>query len=527
MTNAPCFAKIGAFVLGLPLLAAAATAIDKIQNNYSYILPGLPNYGIAPGSLFLITGTDLADPNTPTLQPSTGAGLPLVLNNASISVTINGTTTHPAMYYATATAIAAVLPSSTPTGTGTITVTSKGTVSAPVQMVVVPAALGFDTYYGTGIGLAVATDPTTGAVFTNANSIKPGQTTVLWCSGLGAPTDSDAVYTSTPAAVKSALQVFVGGIQAAIQYQGGSGYPGVNQINVVVPPSVQPGCGVSVVAVSDSIVSNTVVIPVSANGGACADPLIDAQQPINSTRTSYKSGALQVSQSMNGLAPDSSAGANFASLSDLTYTAGNFPISVGSCYTLQTVLGPAGPGPTSTGLDAGVVTITGPVGILPLDPAQNAPGNYISVFPAGFLPASGGSFTFSGKGGNDVGQFTVNLNLPTSLAWTNRSSVSTVNRSDGVTFNWSGGAPGTYVTISGQSSAVAGNAASPSAAFACNIPVSAGQFTVPSNVLLALPPGSGSLTIQNFTLPVPFAATGLDYAYAQGYMNASAQVSWR
>jgi hypothetical protein len=149
------------------------------------------------------------------------------------------------------------------------------------------------------------------------------------------------------------------------------------------------------------------------------------------------------------------------------------------------------------------------------------------LFPAGFLPASGGSFTFSGRGGKDVGQFTVNLNFPTALVWTNRSAVATVNRSDGVTFTWTGGAPQTYVTISGRSSSVPDAPASPSAAFACNIPVSAGRFTVPPSVLLALPPGSGSLAIQNFTQPVPFAATGLDFAYAQGYMSASTQVSWR
>src|ERR1700747_3383549 len=203
MTKVPGFARIGMSVLILSSVAAAAPTIDKIQNNYSYILPGLPNYGIAPGSLFLITGSDLADPNTPVLQSSTAPGLPLTLNGASISVTVNGTTTHPAMYYATPTAIAAVLPSSTPAGNGTVTVTWKGTDSAPTQIQVVSTAVGLDTYYGTGIGLAVATDATSGPIFTTTTSAKPGQTIVLWGSGLGATTDSDAVYTSTPAAVKT------------------------------------------------------------------------------------------------------------------------------------------------------------------------------------------------------------------------------------------------------------------------------------------------------------------------------------
>ena len=33
--------------------------IYQVQNNYSYLLPGVPNYGIAPGSLFAIQGMNL------------------------------------------------------------------------------------------------------------------------------------------------------------------------------------------------------------------------------------------------------------------------------------------------------------------------------------------------------------------------------------------------------------------------------------------------------------------------------------
>src|SRR6185437_5622984 len=73
---------------------AAGPAITAIQNNSSLISSGLPNYGIAPSSLFVIKGTGLAAPGAPVLQ-DTVAGLPLTLNGASISVTIGGTTTQP------------------------------------------------------------------------------------------------------------------------------------------------------------------------------------------------------------------------------------------------------------------------------------------------------------------------------------------------------------------------------------------------------------------------------------------------
>jgi uncharacterized protein (TIGR03437 family) len=57
------------------------------------------------------------------------AGLPLTLNGASISVTVGGVTTDPAIYYTSPSQIAAVLPASTPVGTGTLTVTYNGVPS--------------------------------------------------------------------------------------------------------------------------------------------------------------------------------------------------------------------------------------------------------------------------------------------------------------------------------------------------------------------------------------------------------------
>jgi hypothetical protein len=48
--------KIATLCLLLVWMAAvstAAPAVTAIQNNYSYLIPGQPNYGIAPGTLFM------------------------------------------------------------------------------------------------------------------------------------------------------------------------------------------------------------------------------------------------------------------------------------------------------------------------------------------------------------------------------------------------------------------------------------------------------------------------------------------
>ena len=45
-------------------------AIAAIQNNYSYLQEGLPNNGTAPGTLFIIKGTDLASATSAVIQSS-------------------------------------------------------------------------------------------------------------------------------------------------------------------------------------------------------------------------------------------------------------------------------------------------------------------------------------------------------------------------------------------------------------------------------------------------------------------------
>ena len=165
-------------------------------NNYSYTPAGFPNSGIAPGTIFTIFGSGMA--NKPsgnvTLESSAGQGIPKTLAGTSLSVTVGGTTVTPACY-ATPGQIAAVLPSSTPTGAATLTVTYNNTPSNSFSFQVVPSALGLNTYYGTGTGLITATNSTTGAAYNYTNSASPGEIVVLWASGLGADTaDSDTVF---------------------------------------------------------------------------------------------------------------------------------------------------------------------------------------------------------------------------------------------------------------------------------------------------------------------------------------------
>jgi uncharacterized protein (TIGR03437 family) len=476
--------------------------ITNVQNNYSYLLPGVPNYGIAPGSLFVIIGSGLSSSTPPVLQSSAAPGLPLKLNQTSVSVNVGSVTTTPALYYTSANQLAAVLPSTTPVGNGVITVTYNGQSSAATPIQVVASALGLDTLYGTGTGLGIATDAN-GNVLGLTNSAMPGQTIILWGSGVGADTSNDdrTFPQNQDNLTNIPMQVYIGGISANVAYHGRSQYPGVDQINVVIPNNVSFGCYVSVVAQSGSVVSNAVTLPVSQGGGACSDTGLgytgsQLQALAASGSTPVKSAALAVAQFTNG---DGTVGsiavAGFSSFNSSEFGAGYAYASQGSC----TVSAPGfsfnnlGVG-AGAALDAGTIQVTGPFGSQMTLQEQGGGGLYAAQLSMGALLT--GTYTFSTSGGKDVKAFNQTLIVPPPFAVTNGAALATITRSQGATVTWTGGFPNGDIVVTGLSSAPAG-----SVSFYCYAPSSAGQLTIPSSILLALPPGSNKLNVLNFTSP--------------------------
>ena len=209
--------------------------VTGVLNNYSYTPAGFPNGGIAQGTLFIVTGTGLADPTKSAILQDSTMGLPSSLNGATVSVTSGGTTVTPVFYYAISTQLALVLPSNTPVGTAQLTVSYNNQTSAPFSFQVVTSAPGFATYSGSGSGLGAALNPTNFVPYSYANSIPPGSTVVLYGSGLGADAATDNKYVGAIFNINNLAHIYVGGVDAPIQYQGSFYYPGLNQINVTIP----------------------------------------------------------------------------------------------------------------------------------------------------------------------------------------------------------------------------------------------------------------------------------------------------
>lgn len=126
--------------LAITLVTAQAEPVispDGIVNAASYIPSGLPNSGIAQGSLFVVMGSGLG-PNS--LQQAPGVPWPAELAETTVQVTVGGTTVNAYLYYAWSGQLAGVLPSTTPVGDGTLTVTFDGETSAPAPILVVRSA---------------------------------------------------------------------------------------------------------------------------------------------------------------------------------------------------------------------------------------------------------------------------------------------------------------------------------------------------------------------------------------------------
>ncbi|HEY4359445.1 MAG TPA: hypothetical protein VGN17_00665 [Bryobacteraceae bacterium] len=498
---------------------AGIPIVNGILNNSSNTPLGFPSYGVAPSSLFIVTGSGLSDPGAPVLQSSAAPGLPLTLNGASITVVVNGVTTHPALYYTSPGQVAAVLPAATPAGTGTLTVTYRGSPSPPAPILVVPAVVGINSYYGS---LGVATDAN-GNLLTFTSSGSPGQTIVLWSTGLGAdPADSDTTYSSAPQSVNTPLQIYIGGISANIRYQGSAGYPGVNQINVTIPPNVNVGCLVSVAAVTGTFLSNTVTIPVANGGGECFEQIsgLKGSQIPPPTITTLRTGQISLAQddSVNTKGVhtvSTAAGAVFIKFTGIQ-TPG-LPVSPGGCIVFNNTAQPVG---VLSPLDAGTVKLSGPAGISTTLAPELVAGQFGATLTA--IPAAGGSYTFQGAGGTDVGPFTSTLTFTGPLLqWTNSTAATTVNRSQGFTYTWIGGNAGTYPAMTGVStSSLVG------VGFQCRANVADGKFTVPPYILQALPAGSGGAGFQD-TLPGTLTATGLDATQAGGLISFNVAGSYQ
>lgn len=192
----------------------------------------------------------------------------------------------------------------------------------------------------------------------------------------------------------------------------------------------------------------------------------------------------------------------------------------GSCVVMPSPL-PRNLGATVRGLNAGSsLSMIGPAGSLTLQPQST--GYYQAAIGSAVtgpdIPT--GTYTISSIGGADLGPFSVTVTVSGHLTLSNKSALSTVDRTQPLTVTWTGGTSGQFALIAGYASN--GNTGLPpqifssKARFVCAANASQGTLTIPPYILSSMwptPDGSGLLLIGTNPLSQPISIPGLDAAF--------------
>jgi uncharacterized protein (TIGR03437 family) len=495
-----CFFAGISVVSAIALQASPAIYLHSVVNGASYYAPGLPGGSIAQGSMFSIFGSFLGPS-----QAATQSSFPLATSFSGVSIQVTqGTTSVNAIpIYVSASQINAIIPSNAPLGWASVWVTFNGK-SNPSPVYIVHDSPGIFTSTGTGIGPgAVQNSLGNGKLVNNSyqTSAAPGQTVQVYLTGLGPITtpDNQAPPAGSPA---TPVEVWVGGASATVSYSGRSPCcAGLDQIDFVVPSNAPQGCWVPVyVRTSQTTVSNFASLAIGPNSAACADSA-------SSLSGIFQKGGSLGTLSLTRMVVHEDVGVNapvdvsndFSTYSALKVSGGPYAFlpfystpPPGTCTVypgvgdyFQTGSVPEAP---PSALDGGTqLSISGPGGQKSATLTQNvAPlGSYLPLYSLpNQLYLTPGAYTVTTNGGAQIAGFTAQVAVSIPLSWTNRDQITSVDRTQPLTINWSGAAAGQTIAIMAVGSDLPTNS---SAVSFCAVPAGATSFTIPAQILAALP----------------------------------------
>jgi len=537
-------AYIAALSLAFSAGAQPVIRASSVVNAANNLPAGLPNAGLAQGSIFVLKGQNLGAKGTVV-----ASSFPLgsSMGGTSMKIAVGGTTVDVLMIYVVGglsddqgpfDQLAGIVPSNAPTGNGSLTVTYNNQTSAPVPVTILANAFGIFTINQQGSGPGVFTDPNY-KVNTLINSAHAGEQWFIWGSGLGAISGNDA---NTPPVgnLNVPVQVYVGGVQANIGYQGRSGCcSGIDQVLITIPPNVS-GCYVPVVVTAAGVPSNFATMSIAQSGSICSDPqgysVADLQKAqTNTAYTVADLGVFRISAnlstpggSVQGVSDQGSA--YFQKYNGPSGILAALPVFLPSTGCIVYTRPSEGTGLLDNftlspqhdyiGGDGGPsLNLSGPQGAQQLARSDNgspgAPDFRYKVDLGGDPPLDTtgppyllpGSYTLSGSGGADVGSFSANLTLPSvSNPWANENDLVNLSRTQDLTISLNPAGDNIALGILGNS---VNSSIGQIGIINCAIPPGAASFTIPSYVLSALP--ASSLSSDQGGVPTAFlgVAAGL------------------
>lgn len=491
---------------------------------------------VARGSFVSIFGQNLGT------QAGPPAALPLPTSMGGATVNIKpdgGTQTYQAfLHFVSPGQINAIIPSTVPPGQASLTVTVNNATSPAARVQIAASSFGIFTINSQTAGLAIAQNyesPTSLPLNLYTNAARPGQTLILWGTGLGAYTGGSDGEAPQAGNIVNNATVLVAGYSITPFYAGRApGIPGVDQINFTLPQDapIPDGCSLEVqVQIGDLIQQGSATIAKSSNGPVCQHPFALSSDQLSSLQNGGTIKAaiahLLRSHGIEGIVNGSPLGsvaeeiqvlirkftANGSPLTDQSYpfalaqapgscTAAHLP---GSAIDLidHIDFGLTGNSPLDFGSS---LTLSGPGGSKDVDAFTGITTLYQGADIPGVSTAqsflSDGDWTLSARGGKDGGSFQAHFTLQNQFKLQNLPT--TISKGQPLTISWAGGGDNDLVRIFVAGLAFSGN----SPFIICTEHAPAHSFTVSGDLTsqLASDAGQAVLVAYAFGAPVSFTA---------------------
>ena len=477
---------------------------------------------IARGSFMSIYGQNLGQ----TAGPVSAYPIPTTLGGAQVTVAAGGKNYKAYLDYVSPGQINAIMPSAVPAGEAQLTVTVNNMTSTSARITVATNSFGIFTINSQTAGLAIAQNyesPTSVPLNLYTNPARPGQTIILWGTGLGPLASGTDDNPPQAGDIVTSAKVLLNGTEITPDYAGRApGIAGVDQINFTIPADTQipDGCSLYLqVSIGGMTQNGSATIAKSSNGAVCQHPFGLTSDQLNKLQfgATMQAAVAILDRGISSIAPGFNLVAENGAFYAQKFTANGSPLtnqgfpwalsqSPGACTVIHNdgsamatdfvdYLGIDTSGAST--LDAGKVTLSGPGGNFDLTFAQATLFNGMSPQTAGLID---GNWTLAGTGGHDVSAFSVPFTLGNQFNVSNFPTK--ISRGQPLTVSWTGGGASDLVRIESNGIVFTGNVA----AVVCTANAKDGTFTIPASFTQQLDssPAGGILAVYDFATPAKF-----------------------
>ena len=225
---------------------------------------------IAQGGLAFAMGQNLAPEAGATVGtlPTTFSGTTVSIKDAA------GNTTSAPLIFVSPGQVTFQVPSTVAAGTASVTVTAPGSSQTASNVVIAPVAPAVFTLNGNALVVGWAIRVSSTGTQTEEMALVANADGTFTSAPINMGAATDKVYlafyaTGVQAAGLANVAVTVNGVTTPVLYAGNGGYPGIDQINVLLPASLAGSGTVELQLTASGIAANAVQVAIQVGIGTC------------------------------------------------------------------------------------------------------------------------------------------------------------------------------------------------------------------------------------------------------------------